>query len=96
MFSYLAFIGVKNYHNVYKGYAENHAIEMLNFKILENYDKTNKNNKITLYKYNTIWYGSTRLYDEPSMKTWVCEYFDIPSDVEIEWIDPYEDIREYD
>ena len=95
-FSILAFIGIKNYHTIYKGYANNYAIEMLNFKILDNYDEAKNGDKITLYKYDSVWYGSTRLYEEPSMKTWLFEYFNIPNKVQVEWVDPYEDIRVYD
>ena len=92
-FGCLSLLGAKNYYMIYDGYAENYAIEKLNYRILANYEKTNDNNKITLYKYRAVWYGSTRLYEEPSMKTWVCEYFNIPQDVEINWVDPYEDMR---
>ena len=87
-------IGAINYNKVYKGYAENYGIEELNFKILKSYKGKNPST-ITLYKYSSAWYGSTRLYQH-DYKNWVCEYFDLPMDVEIVWVDPYEEIRLYD
>lgn len=85
--------GAINYYATYNGYLENKPIEDLNFEILRHHENTDKK-IITLYKSKTTWFGSTRSYEEPSMDYWIKEYFNIPQDVEFQWVDIYEDIRE--
>lgn len=85
--------GAINYYATYNGYLENKPIEDLNFEILKHHENTDKK-IITLYKSKTTWFGSTRSYEEPSMDYWIKEYFNIPQDVEFQWVDIYEDIRE--
>jgi hypothetical protein len=84
--------GVKNYCTIYNGYMQNYALEKLNYDILQNY-KEEDGNTITLYVYPNVWYGSTRSYQEPSMNYWIKDYFDIPQEVEFEWVDIYEEFR---
>lgn len=88
--------GIGNYYKIYKGYLGNYSIEKLNFSILKNYDE---GETIILYKYRNSSYGAMRSYDSMEDKEliehWMKKYFNIPEEVKIEWIDLYEDIRQY-
>ena len=83
-------LGAKQYVKIYNGYKKNYGIHQLNFELLQNY-KTG--DRITLYKVADSWYGCTLSYEEPSMDFWIKEYFNIPHEVEFEWIDIYETLR---
>lgn len=82
----LSYKGINNYIHIYQGYLQNKPINDLNHEILENYtdEKT-----IYLYKVKDSWYGSTTPYEEPSINYWLIEYYNLPTDIEIEWLDIY-------
>ena len=64
--------------------------------ILKKHDGTDKK-EITLYKSKNVLYGGIRSYENfsknSSMDYWIKEYFNIPQDVEFNWIDIYGDVR---
>ena len=94
LFAILAFKGLKNYVNVYLGYRHNYEINRLNDLILRKYTIAEEDDEITLYKEADSEYGSTTMYNTPSIIYWVKEYYDIEKDVKIKWVDIYKEIRE--
>lgn len=81
-----------NFSIVYNGYLANYAIERLNYDILKNHNGTIEK-VITLYKSKDTSFGVSRAYEEPSINYWMLEYFNIPQDVEFNWVDIYEEVR---
>lgn len=90
---FFSYKGAFNYYRIYRGYAENYALERLNFDLLRHYNSEEDGKTITLYKYKETWYGTFRSYEEPSMDYWIKEYFAIPQDVEFQWVDIYKPLR---
>ena len=90
---YVSSKGIRNYYRIYEGYRDNYPIYKLNTKILSSYDKDSGKKDITLYKVENSWYGSTQPYEEESMEYWIKQYYDLPADVDINYIDLYEDFR---
>lgn len=83
--------GFKNYYMIYSGYRDNYDIYQLNDKIYKSYKE---GDTITLYKVKNAYFGSTQSYQEPSMDIWIKEYYDIPQEVQFEWIDIYGGVNE--
>ncbi len=89
----LSIRGMGNYYLVYSGYLSNYNIERLNYDILQKHFGTQKET-ITLYKSKETSFGVARPYEEPSMEFWLKEYFNIPQETKLEWIDIFEEVRE--
>lgn len=73
-------MNLKNYYMIYSGYRDNYSI----------YKSYKDEEIITLYQLENSWLGSTQSFEESSMDIWIKEDYDIPQDVQFEWMDIYE------
>lgn len=89
------YFGMKHFIKNYEGYRDNYAITELNEKIIKEYNPEEDGTVLDLYKVEDIWYGSEQPYLEPRIRLWMLEYFGIEEDVSFNWIDIYENVREY-
>ena len=80
------YYGVNNYISIYRGYKDNDKTNSDNYYKLEHYKKYSKNNELELCKVKNSTYGSSQPY-EADFDHWIQEYFDIPEDIDMEWID---------
>lgn len=80
------YYGTYNYIKIYLGYKNNDKTSSNNYYKLEHYKKYKKNDKIQLCKVKDSFYGSTLPY-ESNFDLWINEYFDLPENLEMEWID---------
>lgn len=80
------YYGIKNYRSIYLGYKNNDVTNKENYYKLEHYKKYSNNNNIELCKVENSLYGSSQPYEE-NYDYWIHEYFDIPNNIEMEWID---------
>ena len=85
--------GSYNYVINYNGYRNNYVIMRLNDKILKKYDEDKNDKTITLYKVPCEIYGAAQIYEIDYIFDWVKEYYNIPSDVQVNWIDIYEGVK---
>lgn len=91
IFLIIGLYGAKNYYVVYSGYRNNYPIYKLNDRIYKEYES---GDTLTLYKPINSWFGSTQSYEEPSMDIWIKEYYDIPQEVQFNWVAIYGDVNE--
>lgn len=80
------YYGINNYRSIYLGYKNNDPINKDNYYKLEHYKKYSHDNNLELCKVNNSLYGSTQPY-EGDFDYWIKEYFNIPTNIEMEWID---------
>ena len=85
------YFGLDNAIHVYIGYRNNYEIHQENYEKLVNYEKYEENNTVKLckVKYENHSYGSTQPYEFGNYY-WIQQYFDLPTDLELEWDDCYD------
>ena len=92
MFYYIAipcvFVCCLNIYNITKGYHKNIEINKYNDTMLQD-AKNNDLQTVTLKKLYNDNYGYVQLYHGIQMvKTYMCEYYDLPTDIEIDYQEP--------
>lgn len=83
----------KNFSIIYKGYKVNYSYHINNDMELKNASvsikKGNKINQINLQKLNNTICSNMMQYEEgfEFIKVWMCEYYDLPQEIEFVWKD---------